>query len=125
MPGPDRFREAATVQVDAPVDRVRELLADPAILGSLDDRLAGRDVEIHDEPELVEVHADAEGDDLELAFRLQADGPRTHVAALEAVRPAGLAERTKRMLFPGRAHAELEAELDRLRRIAETREADD
>lgn len=117
MPGPDRFRDAATVRVDAPVDRVRALISDPAILQSVDERLTGEDIEIHRQGDRVEVHADE--DRLHLAFRLRERGESTQIAALEDVEPEGLVEQTKRMLFPGQAHRDLEDELDRFRHIAE------
>lgn len=117
MPAPPPFRDAATVQVDAPVDRVRELLSDPDVLEALDERLGGREVDIHHEGDRVEVRT-REGR-LRLAFRLREEGEQTRVAALEDVEPVGIVEQTKRMFFPGQAHEELETELDRFRHIVE------
>ncbi|PSG98278.1 hypothetical protein BRD56_01405 [Thermoplasmatales archaeon SW_10_69_26] len=111
------FREAATVRVNAPEDRVRELLSDRDVLEAFDERLAGEDVEVHHEDERVEVTAP--GQRLRLAFRLRGEGESTSVAALEDVEPKGFVERTKWMLFPGQAHEDLETELDRFRHIVE------
>lgn len=118
---PSRFRDAATVRVDAPPDRVRDLVSDPEVLQALDERLTGRDVRVKTEGDRVEVWAD--GDRLHLAFQLSADDEATNLAALEHVQPAGVIEQTKWMLFPGRAHRDLEEELERFRRLAEGLEA--
>lgn len=122
MPASTPFRDAATVRVNAPVDRVRELLSDPDVLEALDERLAGADVEVHREGDRVEVQATEPR--LRLAFRLRSEGETTRVAALEDVQPAGFVEQTKRMLFPGEAHEDLEAELDRLRHIVQAFETE-
>jgi hypothetical protein len=113
----DRFRDAARVRVDAPVDRVRELLSDPAVLSEVDDRLAGTGLEILREEGRVEVWD--EGERVHLAFRLRPEDDATTVAALEDVEPQGFVEQTKRWLFPGQAHEDLEEELDRFRVLAE------
>lgn len=118
MRGPDRFRDAATVRVNAPPDRVRELVSDPNVLQALDDRLTGRELQVRTEGDRVEIWS--EGDRLRLAFRVSPDEEdSTRLAALEQVKPVGVIEQTKRMLFPGQAHRDLEAELDRFRRLVE------
>lgn len=121
MSEPDRFRDAATIRVEAPVERVRDLLSDPRVLGTVDERLTD-DVEVVREGDRVEVWAD--GDRLHLAFRLRAEGEGTQVAAQEDVEPAGLLEQTKWRLFPGRAHEDLEDELERFRTLAEAFEVE-
>lgn len=115
-----RFRDAATVHVDAPVDHVRELISHPDVLAALDERLAGEDVEILVEEDRVEVWAETDG--LHMAFRLREEGESTRLAALEDVEPAGLVEKTKWMFFPGRAHRDLEEELDTFSHTLETLE---
>lgn len=117
-----RFRDAARIHVDAPPERVREMLENPDVLRALDERLAEGDVEVTSSEDSVEVHGD--GERLHVAFRLAPDGDGTKVAALENVEPEGLVERTKWMLFPQRAHEEFEAELERLRHLAEAFDAE-
>lgn len=117
MSDPSRFRDAATVNVDASPERVRELISDPRVLGALDERLSGEDVEVKSEEGRVEVWDEDER--LHLAFRLTPEGEGTHIAAVEDIEPEGLIEQTKWRLFPGRAHDELEDELDRFRHLAE------
>lgn len=117
MAEPDRFRDAATIRVDASPERVRQLLSDPAVLAAMDERIRPRDVEVLREDDEVEVWAD--GGRLHLAFRLRDDEHGTRVAAEEDVEPTGLVEQTKRWLFPGQAHEDLEDELDRFRELAE------
>lgn len=116
MPEHARFRDAARVRVDAPPDRVRELISSPAVLGALDDRLAEA-ADVRREDDRVAVRTDRDG--LRFEFRLTADGDGTRVAALERVEPEGLLDRTRRMLFPDRAHEDLERDLDRLRHLLE------
>lgn len=116
-----RFRDAASVHVDASPDRVRELITDPKLLQAIDDRLAREDVEIEGESDHVEVRGD-EGR-LEFAFRLHPEGDGTRIAVLENVEPDDWIETTKWMLFPRRAHEDLERELDRLRHLVEAFEA--
>jgi hypothetical protein len=117
MPDPDRFRKAATIRVQAPVDRVRQLLSNPSVLETVDERLAGRELEILRREDRVEVWE--EDEHLHLAFRLRAEGQGTRVAAQEEVEPQGLLEQTKHWLFPHQAHEDLEDELDRFRALAE------
>lgn len=117
MADASRFRDAATVRIDAPVDRVRELMSRPEILGALDRRLRDEDLEIQIEDDRVEIWA--EEDDLHMSFRLSEEGQTTRLAALEDVEPDGLLERTKWMLFPGQAHRDLERELDEFRHVVE------
>lgn len=121
MSEPDRFRDAATVRVEAPVERVRELLSDPRVLGTVDERLSD-DVEVVRDGDSVEVWADE--DRLHLAFRLRAEGEGTKIAAEADVEPVGLLEQTKWRLFPGRAHEDLEDELERFRTLAEAFEVE-
>lgn len=121
MSEPDRFRDAATILVEAPVERVRDLLSDPRVLGTVDDRLSD-DIDVVREGDRVEVWGDE--DRLHLAFRLRSEGEGTKVAAAADVEPAGLLEQTKWRLFPGRAHEDLEDELERFRLLAEAFETD-
>lgn len=116
-----RFRDAARVHVDAPADRVRELLSDPDVLQALDDRLTERDLEILTTEDRVEVS----GDDghLHFAFRVIPEDDGTRIAAMEDVEPRSLLERTKWMLFPQQAHDDLENEMDRLRHLVEAFDA--
>lgn len=117
MAEPDRFRDAATIRVQAPVERVRRLLSNPNVLSRMDDRIQGHDVDVFREEDEVEVWA--EDGRLHLAFRLLEEEGSTRVAAREDVEPGGLLETTKRWLFPGRAHEDLEDELARFRELAE------
>lgn len=117
MSAPDRFRDAATIRVEAPVERVRELLSNPGVLQKVDERLAGEEIEVRHEEDRVEVWGDDER--VHLAFRLLPEGESTKVAAEEDVQPEGLLEQTKRWFFPGKAHEDLEDELDRFRLLAE------
>lgn len=116
-----RFRDAASVHVDASPDRVRELISDPKLLQALDDRLARQDVEVTGEDDHVEVRGD-EGR-LEFAFRLRSEGDGTRVSVAEKVAPDDWIETTKWMLFPNRAHEDLEREMDRLRHLVEAFDA--
>lgn len=115
MPTENRFRDAASIHVDLPRDRVETLLMRPDLLRALDDRFASTQLEIYRSEDTVEVN-DAEGQ-LHVRFRLRDEDKGTRVAAAEMVRPQGLLERTKHMLFPGQVHEELEGDLERLKAL--------
>lgn len=121
MPAATRFRDAASVLVDVPPERVHDLLSRTEILRAIDERLVDSNLEIVRAGEQVEVR-DLEGR-VHVGFRLKEAEGGTRVAALEEVRPEGAWETTKRMLFPGRAHEDLERELERLRVLLEAVDA--
>lgn len=117
MSSKTRYRDAASIHVDLPPDRVSRLLADADLLRVFDERLADSNVEIQRSASTVEVR-DPEGH-VRVGFRFKPEDEGTRIAALEDVRPEGAIEATKHMLFPGRTHEAFEQELKRLRVLLE------
>lgn len=112
------FREAATVQVDVPPNRVLEILSDPAVLRAIDPRIR-EDSTLRISVDGPRVEVRDRRDDLRIAFSIEAEGDGSRLSALESVRPRNPAEATKHMFFPGRVHQELEDELARLKGLLE------
>ncbi len=108
----NRFREAASVHVRIPAERVARLLREPRILRALDPRLSDERIELDHSDGGVEVR-DRRGR-LKLSLTFLPDEAGTRIAATESVQPSNPIEATKHMLFPGHVHDEFQEELDRL-----------
>lgn len=116
-------RDAASVHVSLPPERVERWLRDSLVLSSVEEGFEGEALSIARSDEEVRV-SDQDGH-IRVLFRLAPEGEGTRVAAERDVRPAGPLEAAKHMVFPGRAHDELEEGLDRFRGVVEALESDE
>lgn len=111
------YRDAASVHVRLPPDRVEQRLHDARVLASVEDGFEGEILSVKGSDRTVRV-ADREGH-VRVRLRLLEEGEGTRVAAERDVHPEGPLEAIKHMMFPGRTHEELEEGLDRLRDVME------
>lgn len=118
MLGITPFRDATSVFVEADPSDVQALLRHPNVLRLLDDRIPeDTPLDIVERAGRIEIR-DLDGH-VHFAFRTEAEGSGTRLAALETVRPTSAREVGKHMLFPGRHHQELRTEMDRLKGLLE------
>lgn len=116
-------RDAASVHLSVPPDRVERWLRDSLVLASVEEGFEGKALSIDRSGREVQVE-DQDGH-VRVMFRLAEEEGGTRVAAERDVRPEGPLEAAKHMVFPGRAHDELEAGLDRFRGVVEALESDE